>query len=225
MLGSGLESCSSACPLPRRAGGGDCGSPRGHKSISARLLPGAAAAGPRGRRAGRSPGCAVRPCDPVRTGSTRLGARGGRGGSAGPEKWGRGRALGARTVRGARGRQACGRSVSLPVIWPLGRTGVEGGGSGRLGRERAPRRGASGRAAGTLWALPGAGSAARRRRERRSRVPRETAPVSQLLPPPPPQGWRRAGAGASERHSEFPATFPAGGKGAAARRSQDREQE
>ena len=43
--------------------------------VSARLLPGAAAAGPRGRRAGRSPGCAVRPCDPVRTGSTRPGPR------------------------------------------------------------------------------------------------------------------------------------------------------
>lgn len=123
------------------------------------------------------------------------------------------------------GRQARGQNVSLPVIWPLGRTGAEGGGSGRPGRESAPRRGASGRAAGTLWALPGAGSAARRRRERRSRVPRETAPVSQLLPPPPPQGWRRAGVGASERHSEFPATFPAGGKRAVARRSQDRGQE
>lgn len=110
-------------------------------------------------------------------------------------------------MRGARGWQARGRSVSLPVIWPLGRTGVEGGGSERPERERAPRRGASGRAAGTPGALPGAGPAARRRRERRSRVPWETAPVSQLLPPPPPQGWRRAGAGATSRTQSFQRHF------------------
>lgn len=39
------------------------------RSISARLLPGAAAAGPRGGRAGSSLGCAGRPRDRVRAGS------------------------------------------------------------------------------------------------------------------------------------------------------------
>lgn len=39
---------------------------REDRSISARLLPGAAAAGPRGGRAGRSPGYVVRPRDRVR---------------------------------------------------------------------------------------------------------------------------------------------------------------
>ena len=44
----------------------------------------------------------------------------------------------------------------------------------------------------------------------------------------PARGWRPSlarGRRNSERHSEFPATFPGGGKGAATRRNQDREQE
>lgn len=72
------------------------------RSISTGLLAGAAAAGPRGGRAGSSPGCAVHPRDRVRTVSARPGARGGRGMD------------GAERAQGGRTREAGGRrSASL----------------------------------------------------------------------------------------------------------------
>lgn len=76
----------------------------------------------------------------------------------------------------------------------------------RAGRE-AERAGGVGRAVGRgPGSLLRGGPVGPRRREGQPGVPRELAPSSQL------QGWRRGG----ERHSEFPAAFPA-----AARRSQD----
>ena len=174
--------------LPRRAGGGDCGRPRGQEHLCAAPA-WRSRDGPSGREGGQGEVRAV-PSALV-TGSGR--APRGRApeeeeGDRRSRSWGRG----ARARAGGKDRERRARGgMCLPAIWSVGRAGVEGGGSGR------PVRGgqvlpvgarAGGRATGTAWALPGAGPAARRRREEPPRVPGEPSPVSQLLPRPPPQG-------------------------------------
>lgn len=170
-----------------------------------------------GGRAGRSPGCAVRPRDRVRTGSARP-APEEEEGNRRSRSWGRGAR--ARAGRKDRERRACG-VMCLPAIWSVGRAGVEGGGSGRparggrvlpVGARAGGQRGRRGPCRGPGRPRGGAG---------RNRPGSPGSPLR--FPSCFPGPHRRAGA--SERHSEFPATFPAGGKGAAARRSQDRGQE
>lgn len=127
--------------------------------------------------------------------------------------------------RAKRGR-AGGRLPSSNLDWEPGSgagvEGLRGGGSGLR-----PRR-ASGLCRGARLGRCGPGRGGRAGRAEApggaARVPGETALVSQLPPRPPLQGWRRGGRwgwGGGECHSEFPATFPVGGKGPAARRSQD----
>lgn len=201
------------------------------RSISARLLPGAAAEGPRGGRAGRSPGCAARPRDWVRTGCARPGAGGGRGGSTaegtrreGRPQEARGRAAQSVFLQSALWAARVGwRGRLLPLqpagrgLWPAG-WGVRVPSVGaRSGDEGAPCRG--GRA--------GRG----RRREGPPRVPGEPALVSQLPSPASTAGL------ASER-CVCVAGWEWGGeplrvssdissvwKGSPARRSQDRGRE
>lgn len=90
------------------------------KSISARLLPGAATADPRGGRAGRSPSRAVRPRDRVRTGSVRLRAQEGRGGSTGREL-----GLSARAGRKDRERRPGWRAAECVSLRSAPRAGLE----------------------------------------------------------------------------------------------------
>lgn len=115
------------------------------RSISARLLPGADAAGPRGGRAGSGPGCAVRPRDRVRTGSARPGAGGGRG------------VDGAERARGGRTGEA--RAGCLPAIWTASGAGARARGPGVRVASVGARLGDA-----VAWA-EGAGLGARRRRE------------------------------------------------------------
>lgn len=128
------------------------------RSISARLPPGAAAAGSREGRAGRSPGCAARPRDRVRTGSARQRAGGGRVGLTGPR---------ARAGREDRERRAGGRRSLSPSNLRRGPRGQsEGAGdslsslragarASRLGRASALRRGAPRGRSGPLPRGPG----------------------------------------------------------------------
>lgn len=121
------------------------------------------------------------------------------------------RVPGGRTER--RGRAA----FCPPPIWTVSRTGTGGGGRGACGAGagaggRACKWPPSGRAAETLWPWRrGAGGRVEAPGGAAS-VPGEPALASQLPPGPHRKlASGRAQGGGGERHSEFPATFPAGG--------------
>lgn len=160
--------------FPGRAGGRAWGRPGGQEHPS-RLLPGAAAESPQGKRAGRSAGCRG-PRDPSgrpkRKRELKRRAR-----SQGPES------------SAAGGVWVSDLDCEPRLCW--------GGVEGRLLPPSLPQVPSIRQCAtGTLWPLAqGAGPARRRRRVGPPRVPGEPTGFPRCLPWPPPQSWRRKGAG------------------------------